>query len=277
MDVTSKVNWTIVIEHIGLIILILILTIIIKKIAEKTIGNIFRVRTNSRFKLSLKRQQTLEKLLKNVLTYVLYFISLTMILEQIAIPVKTLLAGAGIVGVAVGFGAQNLVRDIITGFFIIFENQFSVGDYIKTKQYEGYVEEIGLRITKIKSWTGELHILPNSSIDEVTNYSINNSMAVVDVSIAYEQDIDYAERVIGEIVENLALIHEDIVQTPEVLGIQSLGSSEVIIRVLAEVQPMTHWHVGRLIRKAVKLRFTKENIEIPYPRLVMYHGDIKEQ
>lgn len=266
-------NWKVIIEHFGTIIAILIVTAILIRIGNKTIENIFRVRFASRFKLSIKREQTLEKLLKNILTYVLYFIAFTMILDQLNIPVKTLLAGAGIVGIAIGFGAQNLVRDIITGFFIIFENQFSVGDYIRTTQYEGFVEEIGLRITKIKSWTGEVHILPNGMIDQVTNFSINNSVGVVDISIAYEEDIDRAEQVIEEVVNELAKEHEEFVKIPEILGVQTLGSSEVTIRVVAEVLPMTHWAAARLIRKAVKLRFNKENIEIPYPRIVTYHRE----
>lgn len=272
-----NIPWTTVLEHIGSVILIFILTTLLIKIGIKTIENIFKVRVSSRLKLSLKREQTLEKLLKNVLTYVLYFIAFTMALDQLNIPVKTLIAGAGIVGLAVGFGAQNLVRDIITGFFIIFENQFSVGDYIKTRQYEGFVEEIGLRITKIKSWTGELHILPNSKIEEVTNYSINNSVAVVDVSIAYEENISKAEQILNKLVEELALEHEEFIKIPEVLGVQTLGASEVVIRLVAEVLPMTHWSMGRIIRKAVKERFNQEQIEIPYPRLVMYHGETNEE
>ncbi len=117
------------------------------------------------------------RLLQNVFSYAIYFVAGVMILETLSVDVRGLLAGAGIVGLAVGFGAQNLVKDIITGFFIIFEDQFSVGDYVRVGTFEGTVEEIGLRTTKIKSWTGEINILPNGSIVEVTNFSLHNSVA----------------------------------------------------------------------------------------------------
>ncbi|NRK74326.1 mechanosensitive ion channel, partial [Salmonella enterica subsp. enterica serovar Typhi] len=138
------------------------------------------------------------------------------------IDVKALLAGAGIVGLAVGFGAQSLVKDIITGFFIIFEDQFSVGDQVRIGTYEGVVEEIGLRTTKIKGFTGEVNIIPNGSIIEVTNFSINNSKAIVDVSIAYQGDINRAEKVIQELIEKLPEQYEDIVGVPELLGVQNI-------------------------------------------------------
>ena len=127
-----------------------------------------------------------------------------MILSTLTINVSAVLAGAGIVGLAVGFGAQSLVKDIITGFFIIFEDQFSVGDYIRVGQFEGTVEEIGLRTTKIKSWTGELHIIPNGNILEVTNFSLNNSVAVIDISVAYEENIQRVESLIQDLLDNVA-------------------------------------------------------------------------
>jgi small conductance mechanosensitive channel len=198
-----------------------------------------------------------------------------MVLEAMTINVGALLAGAGIVGLAVGFGAQSLVKDIITGFFIIFEDQFSVGDHIRVASFEGTVEEIGLRTTKIKNWTGELHILPNGSITEVTNFSIHNSMAVVDISISYETDIPEAERIVQELLNEVADKYEEIVTPPELLGIQNLAASEVILRVVCEVQPMSHFKISRLLRKDIKLRLDEHGIEIPYPKMVMYNR--KEQ
>ncbi|MDV2887601.1 mechanosensitive ion channel, partial [Alkalihalophilus pseudofirmus] len=115
---------------------------------------------------------------------VVYFIALMMVLSVFGIDAKALIAGAGVVGLAVGFGALSLVKDVISGFFIIFEDQFSVGDHIRVGEFEGNVETIGLRTTKLKSWTGELHILPNGNITEVTNFSVNNSIAVIDIAIA---------------------------------------------------------------------------------------------
>ncbi|WP_421382428.1 mechanosensitive ion channel family protein [Bacillus salacetis] len=253
------------------ILLIIILTAVILKVGKSIIRNIFRARSRSPFKITERREATLSKLLENVLTYVVYFIAITMILTNLGVEIGALIAGAGIVGLAVGFGAQNLVRDIITGFFIIFEDQFSVGDYVRVGSAEGFVEEIGLRTTKIKSWTGELHILPNGNIAEVTNFSIHNSIAIVDVSIAYEENIEEAEKVLSEFLQTLPQKYEELINPPDLLGVQTLGASDVVMRIIAETAPMQHWAMARKIRKDVKLVLDKHGIEIPFPRMVMYN------
>lgn len=253
------------------ICLIFIIATAFIRIGKIAISKIFLFRGKSPLRISVRRENTLAKLLENILTYVVYFIAIIMILETVGIKIGPLLAGAGIVGLAVGFGAQNLVKDIITGFFIIFEDQFSVGDFIRVSTFEGTVEEIGLRTTKIKSWTGEVHILPNGNITEVTNFSIHNSVAFVDISIAYESDISEAERVIQELLLEVQDKYEDIVQPPELLGVQNLGASEVTLRVTCEVEPMRHFHIARMLRKDIKMRLEERGIEIPYPRIVMYN------
>jgi moderate conductance mechanosensitive channel len=252
------------------IVAIMVFTYLALRLGRSAIRNVFKVRSRSPLKFTERREATLLKLLENVLTYVIYFISLMTILSTLDIDVKGLIAGAGIVGLAVGFGAQNLVRDIITGFFIIFEDQFSVGDYVRIGSAEGTVEEIGLRTTKIKSWTGELHIFPNGNITEVTNFSIHNSIAVVDVSIAYEENIEEAEKVMQELLLTLPQKYEDLVNPPELLGVQTLGASDVVVRIVAETVPMRHWYMARMIRKEVKLCLDEHGIEIPFPRMVMY-------
>ncbi|WHT48712.1 mechanosensitive ion channel family protein [Sporosarcina thermotolerans] len=126
-----------------------------------------------------RRERTLLKLLENTLSYVVYFSAILAILQEFNIDVKGLVAGAGVLGLAVGFGAQSLVKDVISGFFILFEDQFSVGDYVKIGTAEGMVEEIGLRTTKLKNFTGEIFILPNGTISQVVNYSMKNSLAIV--------------------------------------------------------------------------------------------------
>ncbi|QOR69052.1 mechanosensitive ion channel family protein [Cytobacillus suaedae] len=255
------------------IILILLVAGIVIRIGRLAIQNIFRVRNSSPLRVSERRTATLIKLLENVLRYVVYFVVIIMILESLNIEIRALLAGAGIVGLAIGFGAQNLVRDIITGFFIIFEDQFSVGDFIRTGTFEGTVEEIGLRTTKLKSFTGEIHILPNGSIVEVTNFSINNSIAVVDISVSYEGDIPKTEKILEELLQELPDKYEDMIKTPELLGVQMLGASEVVLRIVSEVLPMRHFYISRILRKEIKLRLDEHGIEIPYPRMVMYTRD----
>ncbi|WP_370313860.1 mechanosensitive ion channel family protein [Guptibacillus hwajinpoensis] len=278
---SNRELWGNMVKSALTILAILIGTWIFLRIAKSALGQIFSIRLKSPLRLSERREATLIRLIENVLTYVTYFIALVMILSEFGVDVRTLIAGAGVVGLAVGFGAQNLVRDVITGFFIIFEKQFSVGDYVRISSVEGFVEEIGLRVTKIKSWTGELHILPNGNINQVTNYSIHNSIAVVDVNIAYEEHIQEAEKVIIDLMDELYEQFDAMIVKPEYLGVQDLGQSEVVLRIISEVHPMEHWVIGREIRKAVKQRFDEIGIEIALPRVVMYQrdeqGEVKEK
>lgn len=209
--------------------------------------------SRSPIQISERRTVTVAKLLENIVAYVVMFIMLIAILGVFNINASGLLAGAGVIGLAVGFGAQSLVKDVITGLFILLEDQFSVGDYVKIGQFEGVVLEIGLRTTKVKSWTGEIHTLPNGSIVQVTNYSVSNSVAFVDVSISYEADIAKAEQVIEELLEELPAQYEQMVTTPQLLGVQTLAASEVILRVIAEVEPMQHAVIARALRKEIKI------------------------
>lgn len=259
------------------IIIILVLCMIVTKVLKVAIHNIFKMRQKAPIRISERREATLLRLLDNVITYVLYFIALIMILDTFGVEVKAILAGAGIVGLAVGFGAQSLVKDVITGFFIIFEDQFAVGDYVRIGNFEGYVEAIGLRVTKIRSWTGEVHILPNGSIAQVTNYSLNNSIAVVDVNIAYEEDIEKVEEAILELLPQLPAKYEDMVAPPELLGVQNLTNSEVVMRITCETKPTRHVSVARAIRKEVKMHLDEKGIKIPYPRLVLHDRNEQEK
>lgn len=263
-------TWLALGEGLLKIIAILIITNILIRIGKLMIHNIFKIRNLSPLSTSERREETLSRLLDNVLSYVVYFIAFMMILSVLGIDVKALIAGAGVVGLAVGFGAQSLVKDVISGFFIIFEDQFSVGDHVRIGQFEGNVEAIGLRTTKIKSWTGELHILPNGSIIEVTNFSINNSIAVVDIAIAYGEDIAKAEKVIEEAIQYMQAQYEELVKPPELLGIQTMGATEIVLRVVAETQPMKQAGVSRMIRRDIKLQLDENGIKAPDPKVVMY-------
>lgn len=252
------------------ITMIIIFAGVIIRIGKKLIGQVFKNKRHGPFRISVRREETLKRLILNMLSYIVYFTAFIMILSTVGIEIMPLLAGAGVAGLAIGFGAQNLVRDIISGFFIIFEDQFSVGDYVETAGIEGEVEEIGLRTTKIQSWTGEQNVIPNGNITQVTNYSVHNGLAVVDINIPYEDDIVTAERIIEDIITELPDKYEEFVTVPVIHGVQSLELSHLVIRVIAETLPVYHWAGARIIRKEVKERLYKEGIDIPSPRLVMY-------
>lgn len=242
-------------------------------IIHKTIDRVVLERESKRPPNHTRRMTTVGKLMKNVVSYVVYFITVMLILSEFGINLGPLLAGAGVLGLAIGFGAQSLVKDIITGFFIVLEDQFAVGDVIQTGQFKGTVEVIGLRTTRIQSWTGEVHIVPNGMINEVTNFSINNSIAVVDISVAYEEEVDRALEVIRYTM--ITMKDDNLINAPEVLGIQAIAPTGVTLRVIAECQPNMHPIVARKLNMEIKKALDASGIEIPYPRMVTYHRNEK--
>ena len=259
------------------IILIIILALVIVKVSRNLIDRVFKKREAGPLRITERRENTLKKLIKSVISYVVYFVAFIMILDNVlGFDVGALIAGAGVAGLAIGFGAQNLVRDVISGFFIIFEDQFSVGDYVLVSGVEGTVEEIGLRTTKILSWTGEMNVLPNGNVTQVTNYSVSNGLSVVDINIPYESDVGDAEKIIEEVVASLPEKYDFFVNTPTIHGVQNLDVSHYVIRVIAETLPVFQWAGERAIRKETQDKLYKSGIEIPSPRLVMYSSDQKD-
>ncbi|PEL09294.1 mechanosensitive ion channel family protein [Bacillus sp. AFS017336] len=252
------------------IALIIIASVLAVKLGRKLIRNLLKVNARGPLQVSERRSVTLIKLMENIIAYVVFFIAALTILPIFGVEIKGLLVGAGIGGVAIGFGAQSLVKDIISGFFILFEDQFSVGDYIRIQTFEGTVQSIGLKTTKIRSSTGELHIIQNGMITEVTNFSLHNAVALVDISISYEGDIEHAQSVIEEHLETMPDRYEDMVKAPEFLGIQNLGPTEVTLRIASEVKAMTQFKISRAIRKEIKEVLARNNIDMPYPKMVLY-------
>ena len=242
-------------------------------IIHKTIDRVILERESKRLPNHTRRMTTLGKLMKNVASYVVYFITVMLILSEFGINLGPLLAGAGVLGLAIGFGAQSLVKDIITGFFIVLEDQFAVGDVIQTGTFKGTVDVIGLRTTRVQSWTGEVHIIPNGMINEVTNFSVNNSIAVVDISIAFEEEVDRALDVIRHTM--ITIRDENLINAPEVLGIQTIATTGVTIRIIAECRPNMNSIVSRKLNMEIKKALDASGIEIPYPRMVTYHRNEK--
>lgn len=245
-----------------------VVTNLIDKIIDKTISNkrLTKLYNND------KRVNTLAEMLKRIVKFVLYFIGIMITLEMFNINTTSILATAGIGGLAIGFGAQSLVKDLITGFFILFEDQYAVGDFVKIKDYEGVVEELGLRVTKLRDFTGDLHIIPNSSIQIVSNRTRGAMRALVKVSISYNENIDKVVKILEKVCLNLKETNESIIDGPTILGVTDLGEYKIDITIIAKTRPMEQWAVEREIRKRVKEAFEKEKIEIPYPKRIIYGG-----
>lgn len=268
MDKVLSIVWIIV-----SILFILLLRKIITKVLLKITNKVFNEDESERYKLDYSRMKTLKSVINSVIIYGIYFIAYIMIFEQLGIKIAPLLAAAGVGGLAIGFGAQSLVKDIITGFFILFENQFTVGDYITIDDKSGIVEELALRITKIRDFNGELHIIPNGSINRVTNKCRGSMRALVKIGISYEENIDNAIDILNDECIDIAKHIPDIIEGPKVLGVSDLGESDVIITTVAQCKPMEQWKIERLMRKRFKEAFDRNNIEIPYPKSVVYKGE----
>jgi small-conductance mechanosensitive channel len=245
------------------IIIIFVAARVIIRIADRMLSHMMVERERNPMKVDPRRARTIGRLIHNLVSYSVNFISIMLILGQLGLNLGPLLAGAGVVGLAIGFGAQSLVKDVITGFFIIFEDQFGVGDIIQVGTYKGTVEEIGIRVTRVRSWTGEVHIIPNGTIMQVTNFSTYNSIAVVDVSIAYETDIDQAVKVLERTVQQIYEANDKIVKAPEVLGVQMISNSVVKLRVVAECLPNQQQEVMRIMNSDIKKQLDVHGIEIP--------------
>jgi moderate conductance mechanosensitive channel len=248
---------------------IVVVAMIVVAIGKMIIRRMFTLKIKTRLRPTERREKTLLKLLENTLAYVVYFSAILAILSEF-MNISGLLASAGVLGLAVGFGAQSLVKDIISGFFIIFEDQFSVGDYVEIGTTMGTVEEIGLRTTKISAYGGEIHILPNGSITQVINYSINNSLAIIDVRIGYEVDINRAETLLEEFLTTLPIGYGGLIARPTLVGVQDLAVSEIVFRVTAETEPVMQWAFARKFRKDLKIFLDRHGIEIPYPKIMTY-------
>ncbi len=222
-----------------------------------------------------QRAKTIAQLLMSVVTVAIFVAAALMILN-LFMPIGPLLAGVGVLGLAVSFGAQSLVKDVIAGFFMLFENQFVVGDVVELNGKGGVVERMTLRIVAIRDLEGSLHIFPNGSIQTVTNRTRGWARAVVDVGVAYGESVDEVMRICREI---LAAFAQDadwrpkLSDEPVVVGVDALADSAVTIRLLAATEPGKQWEVKRELLRRVKNRFDEEGIEIPFPQRTLHFAD----
>jgi small-conductance mechanosensitive channel len=244
------------------IIVIIVVAQIILRLLQRTIEKMIIEREENPLHIKPRRSKTVGKLVSNIISYAVNFIMLLMILNQMGVQVGPLLAGAGVVGLAIGFGAQSLVKDVITGFFIIFEDQFAVGDVIQTGLFKGTVEEIGLRVTKIKSASGEVHFIPNGSILNATNFSIYNTVFTIDIPLDGNCDLDRALDVIKQTLDTSAHVIPGLAQPPELLGVQSISQGEVIIRVSAESEHRFQFQATRMLNAEIKKNLDAQNITL---------------
>jgi moderate conductance mechanosensitive channel len=230
---------------------------------------------------SLRAEQRIEALasvLRSVLSFLVWLIAAFMVLGQLGIELGPLLAGAGILGVALGFGSQSLVRDFLSGVFILIEDQFGVGDIVSLdRETDGVVESVSLRSTRVRSVDGTVWHVPNGEIRRVGNMSQHWSRALLDVEVAYDTDLERAQQVIRETAE--ALWREDpaVIEAPDVWGVEAFGANGITIRLVVKTTPSDQWRVSRALRERLKSAFDEAGIEIPFPQQTVWHrGDPRD-
>jgi len=225
-----------------------------------------------------KRAETLSGVISWVLQLAIYLVAGMMVLSKLGVEIAPIIAAAGIVGLAVGFGAQNLVQDVISGFFILLEDQVRVGDVVNLNNKGGLVERITLRMIVLRDLAGNVHYVRNGQIDVVTNMTKDYSNYVFDVGVAYRENVDEVINVLKQIDEEIRRdpeYQQDILAPLEVLGLDKFDSSAVVIKARIRTQPIKQWRVGREFNRRIKMKFDELGIEIPFPHLTVFPGKDK--
>ena len=254
----------------------IIIILVVARIALSIIGKLIEksltpLKKSKNYQKRISRANTLIPLLQSISKYVIYFITGVMVLKELGVDTTAIIASAGVVGLAIGFGAQSFVKDIISGAFLLFEGVISVGDSVNISEHSGTVEVISLRNIHLRKFSGELRVIPYGEVASFGNFNRGYMRAVVEVGIAYEQDVERGMKALEEIANKWAEENKDIVLEPPIIqGVLSLGSSDVTLRIAIKVKSMTHWGAERELKRRIKDTFDKKGIEIPFPRQVVY-------
>jgi small-conductance mechanosensitive channel len=261
------------------ILIIVILMLIALKLARYISNKIFAPGKRAWDPEFQKRMDTLGSVARYILVIAILIVAAVMVMGEIGIEIGPVLAAAGIVGLAVGFGAQNLVQDVISGFFILLEDQIRVGDVVQIADKGGLVERITLRMVVLRDLAGSVHYVRNGQIQVITNMTKEFSYYVFDIGVAYREDVDEVIAVVREADEELRRnpdLKNDILEPIEILGLDKFADSAVVIKARTKTKPIRQWAVGREFNRILKKKFDEKNIEIPYPHLTFYVGQDKQ-
>lgn len=284
-EMLSDINWEEVVKLLIRLVFILAITgvfiIIIKRLLKRIEKHLLRKsqKEGEPPSESHKRVETIIRLLNQAFILTILIISLMVIINEIGIDIGPLIAGAGIIGLAVGFGAQNLVRDIISGLFIILENQIRVGDVAIINGTGGLVEKIKFRTIVLRDLSGVVHVFPNGTITTLSNLTNEWSAYVFDIGVAYKENTDRVIEIMKEVGDKMMQDPEykkSMLEKPEIFGVDKFGDSSVVIKGRIKTKPISQWKVGREYLRRVKLAFDENNIEIPYPHRKIYFAENKE-
>jgi moderate conductance mechanosensitive channel len=278
IDVSDK--WMELLLPSSHILIILTLSWVLMRLSRKLISLFKNYVTRTTHDAgSIKRAETLGQVFSHVAVVIITLITGMLILGEMGISIAPILAAAGVAGVAVGFGAQSLIKDYFTGFFLLIEDQIRHGEVIEICGKKGKVEEVTLRHVRLRDFEGSVHFIPNSTITTVSNKSRDFSYAVIDLSVAYRENVDEVYEVMRSIGAEMRAspgFKDQIIEDLEIAGIDNLADSAVIIRSRFKVLPLEQWDVKREFLYRIKKAFDAAGIEIPYPHLTLYAGQAKQ-
>ncbi|MBD3222159.1 mechanosensitive ion channel [bacterium] len=259
-----------------IVVIALIVMRILRSIVQRSFAAMGRGRDDAEF---AKRTDTLASIVVQAVSVVVLVLAAMMVLKEFGIDIGPILAGAGVLGLAVGFGAQSLVQDVISGFFILLDDQIRKGDVVQFAGQGGFVERVTLRMTVIRDLAGNVHYVRNGQIDVVTNMTKDFSMYVFDVGVAYREDTDEVVGILRELSDELRQdekLGADILDDIEILGVDQFADSAVIIKARLKTRPIRQWAVGREFNRRMKKAFDARGIEIPFPHVTVYAGEGKD-
>ncbi len=218
-----------------------------------------------------RRGDTLGHLTASTVKVLIWFIVLLLIIGELGFDITPILATAGILGLAIGFGAQNLVRDVISGFFIIMDNRYNLGETIEVSGFRGTVKAMNLRTTTVENFMGSLMVLNNGNISQVINWSRRDTVALVDFGVDYATDLNKLVQIMPEFLQSLQENNEDIIEEPSFLGVTELADSSINLRIMAKTKNGKHWATERNIRRELVLYLNRNDITIPFPQIVVHN------
>ncbi len=261
------------------VLIILALSWLALRLSRKGLGRLLQHMELDQSDLErVKRLKTLEQVFRYIATVLITLIAIMLVLSEVGISIAPILAAAGVLGIAIGFGAQSLVKDYFTGLFLLLENQVRQGDVVEVAGKGGLVEEMTLRYIRLRDYEGSVHYIPNGTIDTVTNRSRSFAYAVIDIGVAYRENIDDVYAVMNQVAVELraaAEFADKIEEDLEIAGVDQWGDSAVVIRCRFKVKPLEQWGVRRAYLYRLKKAFDAAGIEIPYPHLTVYAGQPK--
>lgn len=246
---------------------VILVSLILISVSKKIVGKLLFIKTS---KVPVKRQKSIVNLISNFVRCFILFIALTIILEEFGIDTKSFIASLGVFSLVIGLALQDLLKDIISGFSIVFEGLYNIGDWIEISSFKGEVIATSLRTTRIRAYTGEVKIISNRNITELTNYSMDDSNTIVDVEVSYDSKLDKVDKVISEMCNDFE--KEEGVKKVDILGLNEIGDSGLKFRLVVKSDYSNSIALSRKLKRKIVDTFNKNNISIPYKQVVIHNA-----